>query len=454
MLALFKRNHIQEKWFVDCDQRYLYPVMRYENTLDFARQLDQTDPLRSFRDQFHLPQRDGQPLVYCCGNSLGLQPKAARRVIGQELDTWQDLAVEGWFESHNGRESWLSIHKRCKEPLAQLVGGQAAEVCALNNLTTNLHLMLASFYRPAGTRTKILTIGGDFPSDQYALETHIAQRGLNPAETLIEIMPRPGEDTWQTADLLAAIDLHRQELALVFMSGLHYYTGQVLDMAAIAQKATEVGIPVGFDLAHAIGNVPLQLHHWGVDFAIWCSYKYLNSGPGGVAGLFVHEKHHTSGLAMRRLAGWWGYDEARRFQMTKGFVPMPGADGWQVSTPNVLAMVLHEAALQITAEAGMTALRQKSEGLTGYLAFVLADAPLRTITPADPAQRGCQLSLVIDTNGKQVFDHLTQQGIIGDWREPNCIRLAPTPLYNTFEDVWRVGQEWRKSERVKERKSG
>ncbi|MGM9510995.1 kynureninase [Larkinella sp. GY13] len=415
--------------------------MLFENSLAFARQLDQADPLRSYRDRFYIPERNGKPLIYFCGNSLGLQPKTARQALDHELAIWQHHGVEGWFEGEN---PWLTIHQRCKEPLAQIVGANPSEVCPMNNLTVNLHLLLTSFYQPTGNRTKILTIGGDFPSDQYALETHIRTRGLNPADTLVEVFPRTNEHTWQTADILDAVEQHRDSLALVLMSGLHYYTGQVFDMAAIAQKARQIGVPIGFDLAHAVGNIPLKLHDWEVDFAFWCSYKYLNSGPGGVSGIFVHEKHHAA--ALPRLAGWWGYDEARRFEMTKGFVPMPGADGWQLSTPTVLAMAVHHAALQITAEAGLDALRRKSELLTGFLEFLLREtAGLQIITPANAAERGCQLSLLIQHDGKTVFNRLTEQGIIGDWREPDCIRLAPTPLYNSFEEVWRVGQAFASS---------
>lgn len=413
--------------------------MNFINDRDFARQLDQSDPLRSYRDQFHIPQRNGQPLIYLCGNSLGLQPKAARIALDRELAVWQDLAVEGWFEHDAGlqHEPWLAIHERSKPALAHIVGGRESEVCAMNNLTVNMHLLLTSFYQPTPVRSKILTISGDFPSDQYALETHIRSRGLDPAHVLIEVSPRKGEETWHRADLLSAIEQHADELALVLLSGVHYYTGQAFDMAAIAHLARQHGIPVGFDLAHAVGNLPLYLHDWGVDFAFWCSYKYLNAGPGGVSGIFVHEKHDAQ-TDLPRLAGWWGYNQARRFEMTKGFSPMPGADGWQVSTPTVLAMAVHNAAVQLTAEAGMPTLRQKSEQLTAYLYFLVSEQ-VRILTPTDPGQRGCQLSLLIPTNGKTVFGQLTEEGIIGDWREPNCIRLAPAPLYNTFEEVWQVG---------------
>ncbi len=417
--------------------------MVYENTLAFAQSLDAQDLLRPFRDQFHIPQRAGKDLIYLCGNSLGLQPKTARTALENELDAWQHLGVEGWFESlHETTPSWLSYHERCQQPLAHIVGALPAEVCPMNALTVNLHLLMESFYQPEGAKTQILTIAGDFPSDQYALETHIRSRGLDPAHTLIEVQPR-ADGLIYTDDIKKSIANHADTLALVLMSGLNYYTGQVYDMQAIAQTAHKHGVPVGFDLAHAIGNIPLNLHEWGVDFATWCSYKYLNGGPGAVSGVYVHERHHTPSVP--RLAGWWGYDETRRFQMTKGFVPMVGAAGWQLSTPNILALSVHKAAIEITAEAGMANLRCKSEQLTGYLAFVLgpfADT-IQILTPADPAQRGSQLSLLVKQNGRALFTYLTEAGIIGDWREPDCIRLAPTPLYNTFTDVWRVGETLR-----------
>ncbi len=420
-----------------------FAAMMYENSLDFARQLDAADPLQSFRSQFHIPQRNGRELTYLCGNSLGLQPRTARPALEQELDTWQHLGVEGWFESGAGvNYTWLNYHERCKADLASIVGATPAEVCPMNALTVNLHLLLTSFYRPASStpdKVKILTIKGDFPSDQYALETHVRSRGFDPATTIIEIAPRPETGLIERADIQQAIAEHADSLALIWMSGLNYYTGQVYDMAAIAQTARQHGILIGFDLAHAIGNIPLKLHDWGVDFATWCSYKYLNGGPGAVSGVFVHEQHHQESLS--RLAGWWGYREDQRFAMTPGFVPASGADGWQVSTPNVLALSLHQASLAITAQAGLSALRQKSERLTGFLEYLIAPfSEIQLLTPADPAQRGSQLSLLVRANGKALFGYLTGAGIIGDWREPDCIRLTPAPLYNTFEDVWRVGE--------------
>lgn len=418
--------------------------MTYENNLAFAQAFDRDDPLGHFRDRFHIPQCDGRPLTYLCGNSLGLQPKSARAALDQELTTWQNLGVEGWFDRPEGAEqTWLGYHNTCKGALAQIVGAEPTEVCPMNALTVNLHLLLASFYRPTDKKYKILTIKGDFPSDQYALETHIKHHNRVPSETLIEIAPDPDTGLIHTTEIQHAIAQHADELAVIWMSGLNYYTGQVYNMAAIAETARQHCIAVGFDLAHAIGNVPLRLHDWGIDFATWCSYKYLNSGPGAVSGVFVHQKHHDR--ALPRLAGWWGYREDKRFEMTPGFLAAPGADGWQLSTPNIPALALHRAALDITAEAGMVALRQKSERLTGYLEYFLT--PMKNVlilTPDDPNQRGCQLSLLVRKRGKDLFTYLTEQGIIGDWREPDCIRLAPAPLYNTFEDVWRVGDALRR----------
>lgn len=421
-------------------------LMIYENSLAFARQFDAEDPLRSFRERFYIPEQAGNSLVYLCGNSLGLQPKTAREALEQELRTWQNLGVEGWFHQAEATEQpWLRYHESCKADLAQIVGAEPSEVCPMNALTVNLHLLLASFYRPEGKRTKILTIKGDFPSDQYALETHVEHRGLNPADTIIEIAPRPDDRLIHMTDIQHALAEHADELALVWMSGLNYYTGQLYNMAAITETVRQHGdIRVGFDLAHAIGNIPLRLHDWGVDFTTWCSYKYLNGGPGAVSGVFVHEKHHEKnrvGAPLPRLAGWWGYREDERFAMTPGFVPAPGADGWQVSTPNILALALHRTSLRITAEAGMAVLRQKSQRLTGFLAYILASfTDIQLLTPDDPNQRGSQLSLLVPKDGKALFQYLTAQGIIGDWREPDCIRLAPAPLYNSFEDVWRVGE--------------
>jgi len=409
---------------------------------NLALEYDQNDPLRRFRNYFYVPMRDGKPLIYLCGNSLGLQPKLARKAAEVEFEMWQNHGVEGWFEGPN---PWLSYHQYCQKSLAKLVGGNQEEVCPMNQLTVNLHLLFATFYQPTPQKFKILTIAGDFPSDQYALETHLQSRGLDPESALVEVAPRSGEHTIRTEDVVAAIEQHQPSLALVFMSGLNYYTGQLYDMKAIAQAAHAAGVSVGFDLAHAIGNAPLQLHNWDVDFATWCSYKYLNSGPGGMSGVFVHQKYHHQNLP--RLGGWWGHDEARRFEMTKGFVPMQGAAGWQLSTPNILSLAVHQASLAIFEEAGIENLRSKSEQLTSFLELMIVRANeqagknwIETMTPSLPQERGCQLSLLVQADGKRLFDKLLQKGVVGDWREPNCIRLSPTPLYNTFEEIWEVGR--------------
>jgi kynureninase len=406
------------------------------SSFDDARRRDAADPLRSFRDRFHLPQQNGRDVVYLVGNSLGLQPRHVREVLDRELGVWAAQGVEGWFAND---QAWYHAHTWAKESLGRLVGAQSAEVVAMNNLTVNLHLLLTSFYRPAGTRTKILIEGGAFPSDQYALETMLQSRGLDPARELVELRPRPGAYLLRTDDILGTIDDLGPTLALVLMGGINYYTGQFFDLAAITRRAQMAGARVGFDLAHAVGNVPLHLHDWGVDFAVWCSYKYLNSGPGGVGGAFVHERHHRADLP--RLAGWWGHDEATRFAMKPGFRPMPGADGWQVATPTVLAMAVHRAALDLFDEAGFERLRAKSIALTGYLADLLAGLPdLEILTPSTPAERGCQLSVLVRRNGRALFDALHARGIWGDWREPDVIRLSPVPLYNSFEDVFSAFQ--------------
>ena len=415
--------------------------MTYQNTLQFAQQLDQEDPLKDFKDLFHLPIHEGKQQIYLCGNSLGLQPKSVRQTLDNELDKWQNLGVEGWFE---GEDNWINYLQHLKEPLARIVGGKPSEVTVMNNLSVNLHLMMVSFYQPTPTRYKILTEGGAFPSDQYALETHLKFRGINPDEALIEVIPREGEFTLRTEDILQKIEENKDSIALVMMGGINYYSGQVFDMENITRKAQSIGAKVGFDLAHCVGNVLLNLHDWKVDFAVWCSYKYLNSGMGGVSGIFVHENYHQSDL--QRLAGWWGYDEATRFKMQKGFVPMQGADGWQLSTPTILAMACHRAALEITDKAGIGNLRKKSIKLTEYLRFVLEEFNqkneniLNIITPENAEDCGCQLSILVEKNGKELFDKLIKNRIIGDWRESNVIRLSPVPLYNTFEDIFRVGE--------------
>ena len=411
--------------------------MTFENTLAFARKMDRQDPLRKYRKYFLQPLLHGRPATYFVGNSLGLQPTTTKKIILEELEDWGRLAVEGHFR---GRRPWMYYHKLSKKALADIVGAKPPEVIAMNQLTVNLHLMMVSFYRPTRQRYKIIMEAGAFPSDQYAVESQLRFHHLNPEEALIELSPRSGEFVLRQEDILGAIRQHGHTVALVLLSGVQYYTGQLFDIQRITEAGHKVGAYVGFDLAHAAGNVPLALHRHQVDFAVWCSYKYLNSGPGGIAGAFVHEKH-KSNPALPRFAGWWGHRERERFKMKKGFKPMPGADGWQLSNFPILAGAAHLASLQLFAQAGMPALRKKSVLLTGYLYFLLQQIdPQAThftiITPQHPLERGCQLSLLFKKKGKKIFNALNRQGFLPDWREPNVIRAAPVPLYNTYEEVF------------------
>lgn len=404
----------------------------------FAQEQDRKDELAHFRDKFYIPQYQNKDVIYLCGNSLGLQPKNVAQAITVELEKWQKYGVEGHFV---GEQAWWQFRKPIKPMLAKLVGAAASEVAIMNNLTSNLHFMLVSFYQPQGKRSKVLMEAGAFPSDQYALETHLKARGFNPDENIIEISPRPDEHTLRNEDILHTIEQIGDELALIMFGGVNYYTGQVFDMQAISQKAHRVGAKVGFDLAHAIGNIDLHLHDWDVDFAVWCSYKYLNSSPGGVSGVFIHQKHHQTDLP--RFGGWWGQIEEERFLMKKGFKPIPEADGWQLSNEPILPMVAHQVALQIFEEATLPKLIEKSKKLTGYLYFLLENlaAPyIDIITPKDPTQRGCQVSVFAKKEGKALHHFLQGKGIITDWREPNVVRMAPVPLYNTFVDVWQTAQ--------------
>ncbi|MEJ8801341.1 kynureninase [Pontibacter sp. H249] len=415
--------------------------MNYQNTLAFAQKQDKQDPLYHFRERFHYPQVNGHDAIYFCGNSLGIQPKSAQMYIDNEMYKWANLAVEGHFK---GEEPWFNYHELLKAGTARVVGAKESEVVVMNQLTVNLHLMLVSFYRPEGKRFKIITEGGAFPSDQYALETQTKFHGYNPDEAVIELFPREGEHTLRTEDILASINEHSEELALVMMGGINYYTGQVFDMEAITKAGHEVGAIVGFDLAHAAGNVPVKLHDWDVDFAVWCTYKYLNSGPGGTSGVFVHERH-ANNPDLPRFAGWWGHDAQARFQMKKGFIPMQGAEGWQLSNGQILPFAVHRASLELFDEAGMANLRAKSEKLTGYLEYLIDDVHagkdvMEMITPRDPNARGCQISLLVKKDARLLFDKLMEAGIIVDYREPNVIRVAPTPLYNSFEEVYRFSE--------------
>lgn len=415
--------------------------MTLQNSQAFAQELDAQDPLRHFREQFLFPQHNGKDVLYFCGNSLGLQPKSVRQALLNELEQWAEHGVEGHFR---GELPWMHYHKFLTEQTARLVGALPHEVVVMNTLTVNLHLMMASFYRPTPTRYKIVMEAGAFPSDQYAMESQARWHGLDPEQVIVEVAPRPEEDVLRFEDILQTIETHGESVALVMFGGVNYYTGQFYDLEKITLAARRVGANVGFDLAHTAGNLPLRLHDWGPDFAVWCSYKYLNSGPGGPSGVFVHERHASS-PNLPRFAGWWGHDESVRFQMKKGFRPMRGAEGWQLSNAQIFSFAAHKASLDIFDKAGMDALRAKSLQLTAFLERVLEEADagrnlFKIITPRDPGQRGCQLSLLTDGRGKALFDFLTEQDAVADWREPNVIRFAPVPLYNSFEDVWELGQ--------------
>jgi kynureninase len=415
--------------------------MTYEYSEAFAQKMDQEDPLCSYREHFLFPKINGVEAIYFCGNSLGLQPKSVTNYLKKELGNWAEMAVDGHFD---GEDAWLYVRQKSKPALAEILGAQSHEVVAMNNLTVNLHLLMVSFYRPTNDRFKIIIEAGAFPSDQYMLESQVKWHGLNPEDVIVELKPRAGEHTLRTADIVDEIRRQGDSLAMVNMAGLQYYTGQLFDMKAITAAAHEVGAVAGFDLAHAAGNAPLSLHDWEVDFATWCSYKYMNSGPGNVSGIYVHEKY-ADRQDLPRFAGWWGHDEEQRFLMEKGFIPMHGADGWQLANSNILGLAAHQASLDIFQAAGILNLRSKSEKLTGYLEYLIHEingdsGVLEIITPEDPAERGCQLSLLIHRGGKAVFDEFYKNGVVGDWRNPNVIRLAPTPLYNSFQDVFRFAQ--------------
>lgn len=416
--------------------------MNFDLTLAAAQALDAQDTLRHFRRQFIFPRHtDQSDALYFCGNSLGLQPRTLRQALLDELDQWAEYGVEGHFR---GKMPWMHYHQFLTPQTARLVGALPHEVVVMNTLTVNLHLMMASFYRPDQHRFKIIMEAGAFPSDQYAMESQVRWHGFDPQNAIVEIAPREGAHTLRTDDILQTIENHRDQLALVMFGGVNYYTGQYYDLEKITAAGHQAGAMVGFDLAHTAGNVPLRLHDWGPDFAVWCSYKYLNSGPGGPSGVFVHERHANS-PNLPRFAGWWGHDEKERFKMLKGFRPMYGAEGWQLSNAQIFSFAAHKASLDIFDAAGMDALRAKSLQLTAMLEQTIDAADqgrglLRIITPRDPAQRGCQLSLLTDSRGKDLFNYLTENGVIADWREPNVIRFAPAPLYNSFEDVWRLGQ--------------
>ena len=417
--------------------------MNYSTEETFAVKLDREDPLASFREKFHLPLgNDGRPLIYFAGNSLGLMPKTARADVSRELEDWAKLGVDAHL---NAKTPWYTYHESVREPMARLVGARPHEVICMNSLTINLHLMMATFYQPTKSKFKILMEEPAFPSDTYAVKTQIAHRGFTPKTALILAAPKASEFTIPMEELIGLIERHAKELALVLVGGVNFFTGQLFDIASVAAAAQRYGIIVGIDLAHAVGNVPLNLHDWNVDFAVWCSYKYLNAGPGAVAGAFIHERHATN-TALPRLAGWFGNDPNTRFRLhlEPDFIPVRSADAWQVSNPPIFSMAPVRSSLAVFEEAGgMEPLRAKSLQLTGYLEFLLQNAgPKRfsVITPAEPGARGCQLSIRVHEQPKELFARLETAGVRCDFREPDVIRAAPTPLYNTFYDVWRFAQ--------------
>jgi kynureninase len=416
--------------------------MNFETSAEFADRLDAADPLADMRRHFHIPPHDDGETIYLCGNSLGLQPKEAQRLLDEEMEDWRRYGVEGHF---NARRPWMPYHEMFAEPLAELIGAKPLEVACANTLTVNLHLMMVSFYAPTKDRYRLVIEKPAFPSDRYAAESQVLYHGLDPRDALVEIAPRDGESWIRSDDISALIEEMGDSIALIMLPGVQYYSGQLFDIGGITALAQEKGCRVGWDLAHAVGNVPLSLNDWGPDFAVWCSYKYLNGGPGAVGGYFVHERHSTS-RALPRFAGWWGHEKRSRFRMGPDFVPIPGAEGWQLSNPPIFSMTPLIASLRLFQDAGIERLRSKSVQMTAYLDFLLEvelEDKVTVFTPAETESRGCQLSLALaagSEQGRQVFDRLSAQGVIADWREPDVIRVAPVPLYNSYGDVWRFAQ--------------
>ncbi len=415
---------------------YASPVNTNHPTNEsYARSLDAEDPLASFRDRFHIPQHNGKPVVYLTGNSLGCQPRAVQGLVAQELEDWAELAVNAHFE---GRDPWKDYHEQFRDPLSRLVGAKASEVVAMNSLTVNLHLLMLSFYRPTTDRYRIVIEDNAFPSDSYAVGSQARLHGFGIDDAILRLKPRAGEHTLRTEDVCNLIKDEGSRIALVMLGGVNYLTGQLMDMQTITHAGRNAGCVVGWDLAHTAGNVPLNLHDWGADFAAWCSYKYLNSGPGAIAGAFVHERHH--GADIPRLAGWWGNDPVTRFRMKPGFEPVASADAWQISNPPILAMTPLKASLALFDEIGMDRLRAKSLKLTGYMENLIHQRcaeRISILTPKDPAQRGAQLSLVVNGPTAGIRDLLEENGVVADFREPNVVRAAPVPSYVSFHDVWR-----------------
>ena len=415
--------------------------MNFKNDAAFAAALDHADELSSFRSKFYIPIINQHECIYFTGNSLGLQSKNTQDFVLNELEDWANFGVEGHLHARN---PWLSYHEMFPKLLAPIVGGREHEIVVMNQLTVNLHLLMATFYQPSSKKYKIICEAKAFSSDQYVLESQVREHGYDPSDAIIEISPREKEHSIQLEDILNAIERHKEDACLVFIGGVNYYSGQVFDMYAITEAAHKADMIAGFDLAHAAGNIPLQLHDWQVDFAAWCSYKYLNSGPGGVSGVFIHEKH-SKNTSLHRLAGWWGHQKSERFNMEKGFNPIATAEGWQLSNAPILSMAAHKASLEIFAAAGVEKLFSKAKQLSDYLFFILNNInnklpqPLiNVITPVN--EKGCQASMQINEHGKSVHNALTNHGIITDWREPNVIRVAPVPLYNSFTDIFNFGE--------------
>lgn len=408
-----------------------------DSSAEYAAALDARDPLAQFREQFYFPRTaNGEKAIYLCGHSLGLQPKLTRDYIEQELQDWANLAVEAHFR---GRHPWMSYHRLLTDQTARLVGAKPIEVVVMNSLTVNLHLMMVSFYRPTSQRHRIVIESGAFPSDQYAVKSHLRTRGYHPDTSLIELAPRAGEATIREEDILSLLEREGHSIALLMLGGVNYATGQAFDIRSIVAAGHRRGCIVGFDLAHAAGNLLLKLHDWDVDFAVWCSYKYMNGGPGCAGGCFVHERHANDDR-LPRFVGWWGHDEQTRFKMGSDFHPMRGAEGWQLSNPSILSLAALRASMDIFDRAGIERLREKSIALTGYLESLLdrhASSKFAVITPRSPERRGAQLSLRISHHGRELCDQLAVEGIICDWREPNILRVAPVPLYNSYRDVHR-----------------
>jgi kynureninase len=408
----------------------------HKNTLEYAQQCDQNDPIRDFRSQFHLPtDAHGNPMIYLCGNSLGLQPKSTEQYIKQELDDWAKLGVEGHTHA---QKPWLPYHEFLTDQMAAIVGAKPEEVVIMNTLTVNLHLMMVSFYRPTKTRYKIIIESDAFPSDKYAVESQLEMHGINPKDGLLLWYPPKGEAICRMEDLERLLNDNKDEVALIMIGSTNYYSGQAFPLKEITRLGHQHGAMVGFDLAHGAGNIQPNLHECGADFAVWCSYKYLNSGPGSLGGCFVHERHRHN-PELKRFAGWWGHNKESRFNMRQEFDVLPGAEGWQLSNPPILSMAAIRASLQVFADAGFDKIRQKSVQLTGFLEFLLndiGDPNIQIITPSDPQQRGSQLSIQVKNADRKLHDALTEQGVISDWREPDVIRVAPAALYTRFEDVY------------------